>query len=176
MAEAAAKRRAPELTRKLAAFEATRHADDPLALWREALQGGDAERGEKIFWNHEAAVCTRCHAMQDSGGNAGPPLHQIGSRLSREQILEALALPQARIADGYGTVVVMRKAGDSVAGILKGDDGKILRVQTPEGEIVEVPTADVANKTSAISAMPPMAAILSKRQLRDVVEFLSRQK
>ncbi len=174
--DAAGKRQARSVMSKLAAFEASRPADDPLALWRETLEGGDAERGEHLYWNHAAAVCTRCHALQDSGGNAGPPLDSVGSRLTREQILESLALPQAQVTNGYGTVVLVRKVGEAVAGILKSDDGKILRVQSPEGEIIEVNATDVASKTPAISAMPPMAAILSKRELRDVIEFLSRRR
>lgn len=171
--EAAAKRKDARVQQQLAALEAARPAADPLALWREALAGGDAKKGEHTFWNHEAAVCTRCHAMGDSGGNVGPPLDHVGSRLGREQILESLVLPQARIADGYGTVVVMRTQGDPVAGILRSDDGRILRIQTPDGEVVEVAAADIQSRTPPTSAMPPMAAILSKRELRDVVEFLA---
>src|SRR5690606_39419521 len=56
---------------------------------------GDAERGERVFWNHETAVCTRCHALKDSGGNAGPALDHVGSTLTREQLLEALVLPRS---------------------------------------------------------------------------------
>jgi putative heme-binding domain-containing protein len=129
-----------------------------------------------VYWNHEAAVCTRCHAFGDSGGNAGPPLDHIGSRLSREQILEALARPQAHIAEGFATVVVLRKDAEPVAGILRQDDGKVLRIETPDGDLVEVPIGDVESRSTPVSAMPPMAAILSKRELRDVVEFLATKR
>jgi quinoprotein glucose dehydrogenase len=173
--EAAGKRQAPAVQESLAAYERARPAHDALAPWRETLAGGDAERGEHLFWNHEAAVCTRCHAIKDSGGTAGPAMHEIGSKLTREQLLESLVLPQARIADGHGTVVLTRKGGASVAGILRHDDGQTLRVQTPEGEIVELRGDEVQARTPAISAMPPMAAILTKRELRDVVEFLAQQ-
>jgi quinoprotein glucose dehydrogenase len=171
--EAAARRVGREVAAKVAAWEASRRADDPLAPWRETLVGGDLRAGDRLFWNHEAAACTRCHALKDSGGTAGPPLDHIGDRLTREQLLEALVLPQARIAAGFGTVVVVRKSGAAVAGILRGEHSDALVVQTPEGEVVEVKAADVDSRSPAVSAMPPMAAILSKRELRDVIEFLT---
>ncbi|MEZ5965011.1 MAG: HEAT repeat domain-containing protein [Planctomycetota bacterium] len=174
--EAAAKRDDPRIKARLTALDAGRAADDPLAPWREALVGGDAKKGEHLFWNHEAAVCTRCHALGDSGGNVGPPLDHVGARLGREQILESLVLPQARIADGYGTVVVTRRSGEPVAGVLRRDDGKVLCIQTPDGDQVEVAVDDVTSRSPPASAMPPMAAILGKRELRDVVEFLATRK
>lgn len=165
--EAAGKRKDPEVAARLAARERA------LAPWREALAGGDAERGERVFWNHETAVCTRCHALKDSGGNAGPALDHVGSTLTREQLLEALVLPQARIAEGFGTVVVERRGARALGGVLKRDDGDLLVVQTPEGELVEVRAADVVSRSRPVSAMPPMGAILTKRELRDLVEFLA---
>jgi len=174
--QAAGKRSDAVVQERLAAFESARPQSDPLGLWREALVGGDAKKGEDVLWNHESASCTRCHALNDSGGNVGPPLDHVGSRLTREQILEALVLPQARVADGFGTVVVTRKQQEPVAGILRHEDGKVLRIETPSGDLVDVPVADIATRTAPVSAMPPMAAILDKRQLRDVVEFLASRK
>jgi mono/diheme cytochrome c family protein len=54
----------------------------------------------------------------------------VGSRLTRQQLLEALVAPNARIAPGF----------------------------------------------HAPSAMPPMGSILSRREIRDVVEYLSTLK
>lgn len=68
-----------------------------------ALYGGDFDRGRTIYFNHDGAQCTRCHALQSDGDNVGPDLGSIGSRLSREQLLESLVEPAARIAPGFGT-------------------------------------------------------------------------
>src|SRR5262249_55663973 len=53
--------------------------NDPLASFRVALAGGDAERGRTIFWSHSTAQCVRCHKATDAdgkanGGDAGPNL------------------------------------------------------------------------------------------------------
>jgi mono/diheme cytochrome c family protein len=110
-----------DLQRRLAAY---RETQPPFS---EALYGGDRQRGAQIVFRHEAAQCMRCHAMGRFGGDVGPNITTIGSQLSREQILEALVDPNARVAPGFGTV----------------------------------------------SAMPPMGHILTRREIRDVVEFLS---
>jgi putative heme-binding domain-containing protein len=174
--EAAGKRRGQQVAAALARYDATRPPADPLAAFREALHGGDRGKGNDVFWNHEAAVCTRCHVLNGSGGNAGPALDGVGDRLRREQILEALVLPQARVADGFGTVVVTRKDGSHVAGVLRAESGGVLEILSTEGDVVQVPAAEVQARTDPVSTMPPVAAILSKRQLRDVVEFLAQEK
>ena len=104
-----------------------------MVAYADALVGGDPRAGQRVVFQHPAAQCTRCHTIggQAAGANVGPPLRGIGATLSREQILEALVTPSARISPGFGV----------------------------EG---------------AASAMPPMGGILTKREIRDVVEFLTQ--
>ncbi|MBK9129676.1 MAG: HEAT repeat domain-containing protein, partial [Phycisphaerales bacterium] len=173
--EASRKRTAPRVHEALVAYDRARPTADPLAAFREAMHGGDRAKGNDVLWNHEAAACTRCHSLGGSGGNAAPPLDGIGKRLSREQLLESLVLPQASVAAGFGTVVVTRRDDSVVAGVLRREADRVLEMLTADGEVVTVKVADVASRTDPISTMPPMGAILDKRQLRDVVEFLTRQ-
>ena len=70
--------------------------------YAEALEGGDARSGAQIFYRHEGAQCTRCHTAGRGGGDVGPNLERIGAQLSREQLLESMVDPNARIATGYG--------------------------------------------------------------------------
>lgn len=45
--------------------------------------------------------CLGCHAIDGTGPPIGPPFDGIGSRLSREQIREAILNPNATVAKGY---------------------------------------------------------------------------
>jgi putative membrane-bound dehydrogenase-like protein len=92
-----------------------------------ALEGGDAAMGDRVVHQHASAVCLKCHAIDGFGGNAAPELRGVANRLTREQILESLVYPNARVAEGFGPV----------------------------------------------SAMPGMASVLSPREMRDVVEYLT---
>lgn len=66
------------------------------------LHGGNARRGAEIFYDHDAAQCTRCHTVDGYGADVGPDLSNIGAILTREDLLEALVDPGARIAPGFG--------------------------------------------------------------------------
>jgi quinoprotein glucose dehydrogenase len=153
-----------------------RQAGDLLGPYRSAMYGGDEDSGRKIFMEHTIAQCLRCHKVQGTGGDAGPDLTQVGSRGDRLHLLESLVNPQGKIAEGYGTIVVTLKNGSVVAGALRSEkDGK-LTIINPEGKAVEVEAAQVAARTAPVSAMPPIGALLSKKELRDLVEYLSALK
>ena len=68
--------------------------------------------------------------VEVAGAEVGPRLLGVGSRLTREQLLQALVDPNARIAPGF----------------------------------------------HAPSPMPPMGALLTKREIRDVVEYLANNR
>ena len=123
------------------------------------------------------AQCARCHTFFGQGSDVGPELSRIGAALTREQILEALLEPNARIAPGFGVVSVRLKNGERVEGTLREetDTRLTLLVGTPPVERV-IAKADVAERTDPVSAMPPLGLVLNLRELRDVVAFLSALK
>ena len=147
----------------------------PLGKWSYALAGGDAAKGKKVFEENLAANCTACHRIGEEGSNVGPPLTKIGEK-GREHLLQALVDPQAYVAPGYGNMMATKKDGSVAAGaMVEEKDGKLVLAQ-PDGSKLEIPLADIASKTTPISAMPPMGDILKSAELRDVVEFLSSLK
>jgi quinoprotein glucose dehydrogenase len=150
--------------------------NDPLGPYRAAMYGGDAEEGKKVFHDHPAAQCLRCHKMEGTGGEAGPDLSKVGSRGERPYLLESLIVPSAKIVPGYGTVVLTLKNGNVVAGALRSEENGKITMIDPANKTVEVNAADVASRTEPVSAMPPMGAVLSKKELRDVIEYLAGQK
>ena len=117
--------------------------------------------------------CTRCHSIGGQGGAVGPSLSKIGSTLTREQILQALVEPSARLSPGFGMVVLTLKDGQTAAGILTAENDHELVLKTSEAEPLKIPVARIAKRDNVPSSMPPMGSIMSKREMRDVVEFLS---
>jgi quinoprotein glucose dehydrogenase len=58
--------------------------------------------------------------------------------------------------------------------VLKSEDDKEVHLMTAEGKPVAVKKADIDDRRATKSAMPDdFATKLSKRELRDLVEFLS---
>ncbi len=119
------------------------------------------------------AECTRCHSIGGQGGEVGPSLSKIGSTLTREQILQALIEPSARLSPGFGMVVLTLKDGQTATGILMEENTHELVLKTSEAEPLKIPVARIAKRDNVPSSMPPMGSIMSKREVRDVVEFLS---
>ena len=137
-----------------------------------SLSGGDPELGEIVFNENLAAQCVACHRVEKEGSEVGPPLKEIG-RKGREYILESLIDPQAQVALGYGIVTLINKDGSVVSGALieRGENHIILKA--PDGKVQRHSLGQMANLKPPISTMPPMGAILTPRQLRDLVEYLS---
>src|SRR5262249_10035381 len=175
--EAAAKHPTQGILQKLARHEESRPQNDHLAKWSEGLHGGNAEKGRKIFFENSEVSCLRCHKVQGTGGEVGPDLTGIGAKEKREYLLESIVEPDKQIAKGYDTVVLTLNDGKVKSGILKSEDKKEVRLMTPEGEIIVVPVAEIDTRARGPSAMPgDLMKHLSRRDLRDLVEFLSSLK
>lgn len=166
----------PELDRLLAEYEAAKDPQDPLAKYAEALKGGDPRSGFAIFSYNSTAQCVRCHVIGPRGSNVGPELTEIGKRLTREQILEAIVDPGARIAPGFGRTKVTLKDGRIIEGLFAAEHEQTITVKTNEGQTLEIARADIAEQSFSPSGMPPMGLLLDKGQVRDLVEYLYWQR
>jgi len=176
--EAAALREDPAIKAKLAAYEQARAAEDPLARFRECLEGGDSKLGREIFYEQAEAACLRCHKIKGEGGDVGPDLVGIGTRHDREYILRSIVDPNAMIAQGYENVMVTLTDGNVVVGLLSADEPTSITLKSlTDGTPQKVEKAKVKERMSVPSAMPPgLAEVLGKRNLRNVVEFLAKSK
>jgi quinoprotein glucose dehydrogenase len=158
-------------------WEKSLPADDPLAPWMIALQGGDAERGEAIYHSHPSE-CMRCHRAgtgHEAGGEAGPNLGGVANRGDRTFLLQSLFVPGAKVANGYGLVSVTMKDGVSIGGILYDSTDEVIDIDVGT-TISRVSRKDIKEMTPPISAMPPMASLLKPYEARDLVSWLSTLK
>jgi putative heme-binding domain-containing protein len=166
----------PSLKLDLTEAAAVRKINAPVPDFTHTLEGGDADRGKSLFMNHLAAQCIRCHKVKDGkGSDIGPNLKSAGLQ-KRGHHLEAIVEPQKTIAEGYGSISLTLKNGQSVAGLFKSEVKGVIEIKDAEGEITKVVSEDVKERTPVISTMPPMGAILTKREIRDIIEYLSTLK
>ncbi|ULQ52734.1 HEAT repeat domain-containing protein [Flavihumibacter fluvii] len=161
------------LASRFKTISASLSSDDLTATYAGSLYGGNPDKGRDIFYGGEAAQCIRCHAYGDYGGNAGPRLNGIASRLTRPQLLEALINPSARLSPGYGMVTLKTKDGKTISGILQEETATGLRVKSGDDAPVVIAKDKVEKRINAASSMPEMRYILDKKQIRDVVSFLA---
>lgn len=143
------------------------------AGFRDALAGGGASAGRKIFFEKPEASCSKCHKIAGQGGDTGPALDGVGARRSREFILEAILYPNLHATTNYETVIVLLKNGTGRSGILKSEDATNLVVKTPEDGVVTISKSDIQVRQKGLSPMPEgLGQILSRNDLRDLVEYV----
>ncbi len=162
-----------DLKNELLGYESNIKEEDPLAIYQTALEGGDAKEGRTIFYRHQAAQCVKCHQIDGRGGQVGPDLTGIANTLDRSQILQSLIAPSERIAPGYGIVSVNLKNGQTVSGNMMGETDQEISLKNAEGEIITLPISDIKERKEAPSSMPAMNLILNKKEIRDLVAYLS---
>ena len=175
--EAAARRSSPALKEKLEKYQSSKPKDDPMADYREALYGGNAAEGKRIFFDRPEASCARCHKINGEGGEVGPDLSKIGAQKDRQYLLESILLPNKQIAQGFESVLVTLKEGATYAGVLKSEDAGQLVINSPEDGLLTLKKSDIQSRDKGLSPMPEgMGQVLSRQDLRDLVEFLSGMK
>ncbi|HEY2880852.1 MAG TPA: PVC-type heme-binding CxxCH protein [Pirellulales bacterium] len=228
-------RSTPKLKEQLAKYKQSLPQDDPLAEYRVALVGGNAEIGMPIFRENTELSCRRCHKVGHGAGGVGPELTNValrlvdqwkadadtkgkadgqsksdekskpdgksnpltlpsprgegsaaaGSKLTdaeldrrlREYLLESIVLPSKVIAKGYETIVVVTDDGLTKSGVSQGEDDKELRLMAADGKLIVIPKSKIEERSTGLSAMPAdLVKHMTKRQLRDLIEFLASLK
>jgi quinoprotein glucose dehydrogenase len=152
--------------------------DDALRDYRMTLTGGNAERGRRLFHEKVESLCVRCHRAEGQGvSTVGPDLTGIGTQRDREYLLRAIVNPGADIATGFEFATLQLKNGSTVVGIIRQESPTALQVEVAEAGAMkqhEVLKADVKQRTST-SAMPPLVSLMSRHELRDLVEYVATQ-
>jgi quinoprotein glucose dehydrogenase len=162
----------PELKSEADAFVANLVSEGPVGKFLPALEGGNAVRGREIYETHLAAQCTACHRMGETGSNVGPPLTRVSER-GRRYILESLVLPQAKITPGFGVASATLKDGSTITGAPKAETPTALTLLLADGKESVIQKSSIVSQTPAVSPMPSMDGLLSPREIRDLVEYLS---
>ncbi len=176
LAEAIDSTRSSQLIARYKTINKKSSPDSLKAAYEGSLLGGDPNQGAHIFYENQTVQCVRCHSLGDYGGTAGPRLNGVAKRLSREQLLQALIDPSARIAPGFGTVSLELKDGRKINGILQREMPKGLVVKIGNKPDTLIANEAISKRTNGLSSMPPMRFLLTKKEIRDVVSFLSTLK
>ncbi len=147
---------------------------DPLAVWGDALAGGESSRGRDVFFGNVEASCVRCHRAEGTGGDVGPVLDGIGRSKDVRYLLESIVLPNARVADGFQTTIIVTDEGRAISGIVVAEDAEQLTLRTADGDLVRIPVNSIDDRAAGPSSMPAdLAGKLSRRELRDLVAWLA---
>ena len=77
----------------------------------------------------------------------------------------------------FDSVLVTTKNEVTYAGTLKSETDTMLEINSPEDGLLQVKKADIKTRQRGLSAMPEgVANLLTKEELRDLIEYLATSK
>jgi quinoprotein glucose dehydrogenase len=146
----------------------------PQAAYEDCLEGGNVDKGRELFFTRSNLSCVRCHKVGPVGGEVGPILSELGKQKDRGYLLEAIVAPNATIAQGFETTIILTDDDETISGVLKSEDNKMLRVMDAQGLLIEVEKDTIVNRKKGQSSMPAdLMKYLTRRELRDLVAYLA---
>jgi putative heme-binding domain-containing protein len=164
-----ADQRLDRLTRNLPA--ASEELDRLIQQRRSAFDPATAseDRGAKVFGTH----CAVCHKIRGDGGDVGPSLAGLGKR-GVDRVLEDVLDPNRNVDAAFRVTILRLKGGDSVAGLLRREEGELLVLADSTGKEQSVPKENVERR--ALSPLSPMPSnfgeLIPPQDLNDLVAFL----
>lgn len=137
-------------------------------------QEGNIAEGEKVF-NRPTSLCSICHVVLDKGIDFGPNLTEIGDKLGKDALFEAILSPSAGISFDYEIWDVSLKNGDEATGIIVSDTETELAIKSQAGIVTRYPKSDVTSKVKqSRSGMPEgLQMTMSQADLVNLVSYLT---
>jgi quinoprotein glucose dehydrogenase len=174
----AARRRTEEaVTVALSRYDAHHlSGSDPLAPYVDTLLGGDAVAGHRLFFEKTELSCLRCHKIGGVGGDVGPDLSAVGRDKDRRYLLESILDPNKTIAEGFSQTMFLTDDGVLHTGLVVEQDDSELTLLDADGKRTTILRDSIEEEKKGQSSMPTdLVKHLSPAELRDLIEFLSRQ-
>jgi len=133
---------------------------------------GDATAGEALFFGK--AQCSTCHMMRGRGGFIAGNLTTYAGNRSANIILKAIIAPDSPLLLSSRVVNVTTKAGQTIRGVLRNEDGFNLVVQTEDGRFHFLSRDDLSNIAYTDHSLMPLdyGTRLTSKDLNDIVSFL----
>ena len=155
----------------------TRNAE-PLPPISELIKRtGDPKRGREIYESQNAA-CSACHVVNGKGVDVGPQLSEIGTKLGKDAIYQAILDPSGGISFGFEAWNIQLKNEDELFGLITSETADEITVKTQTGIVSKVKKADIAKRQKLTTSLMPMGLQLtmSTQELVDLVEYLASLK
>lgn len=129
---------------------------------------GNPENGKTLATSY----CLTCHKVGNEGIDFGPALSQIGSKLSREALINAIINPSEGMGFGYETQLVKFKDGKEIRCIINSKTENDLIVKLlGSGEQTIYKLADITSIAQLSESLMP-AFPLTEQELVDLVSYL----
>lgn len=147
--------------------------EEMAAFVADVRNKGDRTRGEAIY-RRASLSCMKCHAIGGAGGKVGPDMGSIGGSAQIDYLIESLLDPNAKVKEGFHTLVVITDDGKTYSGIKVRQTNTQLILRNAEGAETAIALDAIDEQVNGTSLMPAgLSDKLTHQELVDVVRFLS---
>lgn len=156
----------------------TAQGNNPLPPVAELVQRkGDATRGAVLFRRADIN-CISCHQVRGEGTDFGPNLSEIGTKLGREALCEAILDPSAGISFGFEAWQFTLKNGDEAFGLIASETEQEVVVKLQGGSMNRIKKSEIESRTKQPTSIMPVGlqAPLSAAEFVDLIEYLASLK
>jgi cytochrome c oxidase cbb3-type subunit III len=145
--------------------------------WLRVLQGrgdivklpGDATTGKTLFFGK--AQCSECHMVNGQGGFLGANLSFYGAEAKPDQIRAIILNPEKNLPAEKKATTVVTNTGQTVTGMLKGNNNFSLTLQTADGAFHFLQKSDLSKVDLGSRSLMP-ASSLDSKEVDDLVSYL----
>jgi putative heme-binding domain-containing protein len=136
---------------------------------------GDAARGEKLFFDRRGIGCVKCHSAGGKGTSTlGPDLTGLALKYDKAEIARSVLDPSNRIATGYQPVVIARKDGKVLTGLVRLENDAFVYLINAESKITRVMKKDIAERKIGTQSVMPGGLVdgLTPGEFADLIAYL----
>ncbi|NND99576.1 MAG: c-type cytochrome [Pirellulaceae bacterium] len=135
---------------------------------------GDVQQGQDRMFARGSQQCLQCHRVKGIGTSIGPDLDGIGSKRTREQLLESIVEPSKLIDPKYAAHIVLDVNGAITIGLKISEDDQAVVLRSADGKIHRLRHGQIEARQDAKKSLMPdsLAEYMTADELADMLAFL----
>jgi cytochrome c oxidase cbb3-type subunit 3 len=139
----------------------------------EAIQlPGDPRQGETLYFGK--ARCVDCHMVNGRGGFIGSELSFYAAGVKIDPMRAVLLDPEKNLPADKKATTVVTNTGQTITGMLRGNDNFSLTLQTLDGAFHFLNKSDLAKVELGAHSLMPATTGLNGKELDDLISYLIR--
>jgi putative heme-binding domain-containing protein len=137
---------------------------------------GNADRGRSLFFNTQKGQCIKCHRIDHEGGQVGPELTGVESRLSTARLIESILDPSRTVAPNYRAVTIELKSGRILAGIQVSETAAAVTIKNDQAEELVLSKSEISLiQIQPTSLMPAgLEKSITQEEFVDLIAYLKQ--
>ena len=137
---------------------------------------GNADRGQSLFFNTQKGQCIKCHRIEHEGGQVGPELTGVGSRLSTARLIESILDPSRTVAPNYRAVTIELNSGRILTGILISETPTAVTIKNDQAEKLILSNSEISlMQIQPTSLMPTgLENSITQKEFVDLIAYLKQ--